>query len=398
MISITKLLCDLPSYGDQLRYRKGMTSETRRPIVVWNCIRRCNLSCIHCYSNSENKQYEGELTTAEAKKMIDDLAEFGVPVILFSGGEPLLRQDLFELNAYARSKGVRSVISTNGTLINKETAQKIKQSNIDYVGISLDAIGENNDRFRGKRGAFDLALTGIRNLVEVKQKVGLRFTITKHNYPDLKAIFKLVEDEAIDRVCFYHLVYSGRGSSMTADDLTHVQMRECIDSICDWAVGMHKKGINKEVLTVDNHADAIYVYLRTKKKDPEKAQEILQLLKYNKGNASGIAISNVDNLGFVHPDQFWQSQTFGNVKDKKFGDIWMDTSNEVLARLKNRLPYIKGRCAGCEFLELCNANFRVRAEAVHGDIWQQDPACYLTDEEIGLVKIPNSKSQITNQR
>jgi Fe-coproporphyrin III synthase len=383
MISITKLLCNLESYGDELRYRKGMTSMNRRPIVVWNCTRKCNLACIHCYSNSANKEYEGELTTEEAKKMILDLEEFSVPVLLFSGGEPLIRQDLFEINDFARKHNIRSVISTNGTLITKEVAKKIKDSNFDYIGISLDGIGLRNDKFRGKKGAFDMALSGIRNLVEVKQKVGLRFTITAHNYSDLKDIFRLVEDEAIDRVCFYHLVYSGRGSKMTEDDLTRQQMRECIDSICDWAVSMHKRGINKEVLTVDNHADAIYVYLRTKKSDPKKAGQILELLEYNKGNASGIAISNVDNRGFVHPDQFWHTYSFGNVRERKFGDIWMDTTNPVMAKLKDRLPHIKGRCAGCAFLVLCNANFRARAEAIFGDPWQEDPACYLTDQEIG---------------
>jgi len=367
-----------------LRYRKGMTSASRRPIVVWNCTRKCNLACMHCYSNSANKDYEGELTTAQAKKMILELEEFNVPVLLFSGGEPFLRKDLFELNDFAHQHHIRTVISTNGTLITKEIARKIKDNNFDYIGVSLDGINERNDKFRGKTGAFALALSGIRNLVEVKQKVGLRFTITRHNYPDIKDIFRLVEDEAIDRVCFYHLVYSGRGARMTEDDLPCKQMRECIDSICDWAESMYCRGMKKEVLTVDNHADAIYLYLRAKEKDPQKAQKILELLEYNKGNASGIAISNVDNQGNVHADQFWQSYTFGNVKERKFGLIWMDTADPVMAGLKSRTKLIKGRCSRCRFLELCNANFRARAEVVYGDMWQEDPACYLTDEEITL--------------
>jgi Fe-coproporphyrin III synthase len=382
MISITKLLCDLPSYGDELRYRKGMNSLSRRPIVVWNCIRKCNLACMHCYSNSANQDYEGELTTEEAKKMILDLEEFKVPVLLFSGGEPLLRKDLFELNDFAHCHHLRTVISTNGTLITPELARKIKDSNIDYIGVSLDGINERNDKFRGKNGAFKMALAGIRNLVEVQQKVGLRFTITRHNYPDIKEIFRLVEDEAINRVCFYHLVYSGRGAGMTEDDLPRRQMRECIDSICSWAISMNKRGMKKEVLTVDNHADAIYLYLQAKAEDPEKAKDILELLKYNKGNASGIAIANVDNQGDVHADQFWQAHTFGNVRQRKFGQIWMDTTDPIMAGLKNRAKLIKGRCSRCNFLELCNANFRARAEAVYQDIWQEDPACYLTDEEI----------------
>jgi Fe-coproporphyrin III synthase len=384
MINITKLLCDISSYGDELRYREGMTSLNRRPIVIWNCTRKCNLACMHCYSDSANRDYEGELSAEEARKMILDLEEFKVPVLLFSGGEPLLRKDLFELNDFAHQHRLRTVISTNGTLITPEIAGRIKGHDFDYVGVSLDGINERNDKFRGKNGAFQSALTGIRNLIKLKQKVGLRFTITRHNYPDLKDIFRLVEDEAIDRVCFYHLVYSGRGSRMAEDDLSHQEMRECVDSICDWAVFMYERGIKKEVLTVDNHADAVYLYLKTKAKDPRKAQEILKLLRYNKGNASGIAVSCVDNRGFVHADQFWQGYTFGNVKERKFGEIWMDTKDEVMAGLKDRKNLIKGRCSHCRFLELCNANFRARAEAIYQDIWQEDPACYLTDEEIGV--------------
>ena len=382
MINLTKLLYNISSYGDQLRYKEKISPVKRRPIVVWNMGRRCNLSCIHCYSDSSNKNYPGELTTLEAEKMIRDLAEFRVPVLLFSGGEPLLRKDLFHLNDYARKSGLRTVISTNGTLISPKTARKIKEGGFDYVGVSLDGIGQNNDYFRGKKGAFKSALEGIRNLVRAKQKVGLRFTITRHNYQDLKDIFKLVERENIDRVCFYHLVYSGRGSSISKDDLTHQETRLCIDSICEWIKSMRKRGINKEILTVDNHCDGPYLYLKTKKASPKKAREILRLLSLNPGNSSGIGIANIDNLGFVYPDQFWHSHSFGNVRKRKFGEIWQDTSDELMRRLKNRKPYLKGRCRKCCFLAICNGNFRARSEAVYQDLWQPDPACYLSDKEI----------------
>ncbi len=382
MINLTKLLYNISSYGDELRYKEKFSPAKRRPIVVWNMGRRCNLACIHCYSDSSNKNYPGELTTLEAEKMIRDLAGFKVPVLLFSGGEPLLRKDLFHLNDYARESGLRTVISTNGTLINPKTARKIKEGGFDYVGVSLDGIGQNNDYFRGKKGAFKSALEGIRNLVRAKQKVGLRFTITRHNYPDLKDIFTLVERENIDRVCFYHLVYSGRGSSMSKDDLNHKETRQCLDQICQWIKSMHQRGIKKEVLTVDNHCDGPYLYLKMKKTNPKKAKEILRLLSLNPGNSSGIGIANINNLGFVYPDQFWHSHSFGNVRERKFGEIWQDTSDELMRRLKNRKPYLKGRCRKCRFLAICNGNFRVRSEAVYQDLWQPDPACYLTDKEI----------------
>lgn len=382
MISLTKLLFDLPSFGDRLRYKNNLSPLTKRPIVVWNVSRRCNLSCIHCYSDSGAKQYPGEFSTSEAKKMIKDLAKFKVPVLLFSGGEPLLRRDLFELNGFAKKLKIRTVLSTNGTLITPKTARRIKERGFDYVGVSLDGIEKNNDSFRGKKGAFKSALSGIRNLVAAKQKTGLRFTITRHNYPDLENIFRLAEREDLNRICFYHLVYSGRGSSMLKDDLTHAQSRRCVDKICAWVISLHKKGINKEVLTVDNHCDGPYIYLKFKKENPEKAKEVLRLLRYNGGNNSGIGIANIDNLGFVHADQFWQSHSFGNARQRDFGEIWLDTKDELMRRLKNRKAYLRGRCGKCAFLDICNGNFRARAAAVYQDPWREDPACYLTDEEI----------------
>ena len=383
MISITKLLCGQSSFGDELRYKQGLTqNQERRPIVVWNVTRTCNLSCIHCYSDSCNKRYSDELTTSEAKKMLVSLAKFKVPVVLFSGGEPLLRKDIFQLNSFAKGLGLRTVFSTNGTLITRRLASRIKEQAVDYAGVSLDGIGLHNDRFRGKKGAFDLALSGIRNLVAVGQKVGLRFTITRHNYPDLKLIFKLAEDENINRVCFYHLVYTGRGSSMYGDDLAAPKMRQCIDAICAWALWLNKKGQAKEILTVDNHSDGVYIYLKLKKKNPKQAKEVLELLRYNAGNSSGIGIANIDHRGFVHPDQFWQSDSFGNIRERDFGELWLDTKNSLMSKLKNRKPCLKGRCARCKFLSLCNGNFRIRAQAAYNDIWQEDPACYLTEDEI----------------
>lgn len=393
MISITKLFCGVTTPGDLLRYGRESSkmsvhpvqfSKDKKPIVVWNMSRRCNLHCIHCYSDSDNRDYEGELTTEEAKKFITGLSEFGVPVLLFSGGEPLMRKDLLELGRYAKDLGIRIVISTNGTLINSEMAQRIRETNFDYVGISLDGIGEVNDRFRGRKGAFAKAMSGFRSCVQLGQKVGLRLTLTKHNYEELPAIFDFIEKEGINRACFYHLVYAGRGSAMSGDDLTKAETRKAVDYIIERTADFHKRGLNKDILTVDNHTDGVYLYLRIKKEQPERAEEIMRLLKWNGGNSSGIAIGNVDNLGNVHADQFWQNYSFGNVKERKFGKIWMDTTDSLMVKLKDRRAFLKGRCGKCQWLDICNGNFRVRAEAVHGDVWAEDPACYLTDEEIGI--------------
>ena len=388
MISITKLLMDVPNFGDTLRYtpeaheaRNGV-SEGRGPVVVWNCTKTCNLNCVHCYARSEAIKYQNELTHEEGLSLIDQLADFKVPVILFSGGEPLLRPDFFELANYAASKGIRPTISTNGTRIDEDIAKRLKDMGVGYVGISLDGCEATHDKFRGKPGAFQMALRGIRNCVATGQKVGLRFTITRDNVQDLNSIFDLLERENIDRVCFYHLVYSGRGSSMVERDLNHEESRRAMDLIIERTLDFKARGVNKEILTVDNHADAVYLYLKMKERDPVLGERILKLIQSNGGNRSGMAFGNIDSVGNVHPDQFTQYISLGNVRDRPFGEIWTDVSNPILAGLKDRKPLLKGRCPKCAYLNLCNGNFRTRAEAVTGDFWAQDPACYLTDEEI----------------
>ncbi len=364
---------------DHLRY-SGTTHQ--KPVVVWNTTRRCNLHCVHCYSKSENKTYPNELTTNEAKAFVKDLSEFGVPVLLFSGGEPLLRKDLFEIARLASDAGIRPVLSTNGTLITEAAAKQLKTAGFSYVGISLDGIGETNNKFRGKEKAFDAAVEGIRNCFKAEVKPGLRFTLTKHNYTDVPEIFKFIEAEKIPRACFYHLAYVGRGTDMAKDDLAHKQTREFIDYVLMKTEEFHQKGLNTEVLTVDNHADAAYVYLKLKEKDPEQAQEVLQLLRLNRGNSSGKGIADVDPNGYVHPDQFWQHYSLGNIRERRFSEIWTDNAEPLLQALRNMTEHIKGKCRQCRFLDICNGNLRVRAEAIYGDIWAPDPACYLTDQEI----------------
>ncbi|MGD1019577.1 MAG: radical SAM protein [Verrucomicrobiia bacterium] len=390
MVNITKLYCGEEQPADGLRYGHGhgapKSAAERRPIVVWNVTRTCNLRCVHCYSDSYAQKYPGELTHDEALRVIDDLAAFQVPAVLFSGGEPLTRPDLFDLMGYAVGKGLRLTLSTNGTLLDEAAAKKLKELGTTYVGISLDGIGETNDIFRGKKGAFDGAVRGMRNCRAVSQKVGLRLTLTRRNCMDLHDIFNFIEAEGIQRACFYHLVYSGRGNA--ADELTTAEIRRAMDIILDRTLSFHQRGLKKEILTVDNHADNAYVYLKLGEREPERAEQVYQLMKWNGGgaNSSGIGIGNIDTQGNVHPDQFWQAATLGNVKQRPFSQIWSDNSIPLLAGLRNRLPLLKGRCGQCRFQEICGGSFRVRAAQVHGDPWASDPGCYLTNEEIGFAE------------
>jgi radical SAM protein with 4Fe4S-binding SPASM domain len=305
-------------------------------------------------------------------------------VILFSGGEPLLRKDLLSLVHLATDKGMRAVISTNGTLITKKTANDLKRIGLSYVGVSLDGMRQTHDRFRGLEGAFDAALKGIRNCQDSGIKVGLRFTVNRRNASDIPEIFNLLEKEEIPRVCFYHLVYAGRGSQLMKEDLDHPETRKVVDLIVERTKDLHERGKAVEVLTVDNHADGPYLYLRMLREGSSRAAEVLQLLRMNEGNSSGVGIGCVSWDGSVHADQFWRHYSFGNVRRRPFSEIWADVSEPLMAKLKEKKKHVKGRCASCRWLDICGGNFRVRAEAVTGDLWAPDPACYLLDEEIAI--------------
>ena len=391
MIGISKLYCGTVEPSDALRYGRQSKelpshllqfSSDKKPVVVWNVTRRCNLKCVHCYAHATGEAAKDELSAEEGKVLLDDLAQFGCPVVLFSGGEPLIRQDLVELADYAVKLGMRAVISTNGTLISRSVAQVLKDVGLSYVGISLDGMREVNDRFRGVKGSFDRAMAGIEHCQQAGIKVGLRFTINRMNAAEIPAIFDLLEERNIPRVCFYHLVYAGRGSELIEEDLSPEETREVVDLIIDRTRDLHERGMAKEVLTVDNHADGPYVYLRLLREGSERAQEVLELLKMNEGNSSGRGIGCVSWDGQVHADQFWRHHSFGNVRERPFSEIWTDMSDPLMARLKNKKEYVTGRCASCNWLDVCAGNFRVRAEAAESDLWAPDPACYLTDEEI----------------
>jgi radical SAM protein with 4Fe4S-binding SPASM domain len=305
-----------------------------------------------------------------------------------SGGEPLIRPDLFDLVGHANELGLRCTLSTNGTMISEETARRIHDAGFTYVGISLDGIGEVNNYFRGVKGAFERAMSGFRHCVAVGQRVGLRMTLTRHNVRDLENIFDFIEQEGINRACFYHLAYSGRGGDLTAQDLTAEETRRAMDIILARTDDFARRGLNKEILTVDNHVDGPYLYMKLREKNPERAEKVLGLLQWNGGGmySSGVGIGAIDWDGNVHADQFWRHYSFGNVRERPFSEIWMDTSDPLMRGLKNRRSHIKGQCTRCRFFDACGGALRVRADVFYNDPWGWDPACYLTDEEIGLTE------------
>lgn len=392
MIGFTKLLCGSATVSEALRYqrdsrqlRPGMLqfSSTDRPLVVWNTTNRCNLRCQHCYLDAEDRDYSNELTTEQAREFIQDLAEIDVPVLLFSGGEPVLRKDIFELGRFATDLGLRVVLSTNGTLISKEVAEKLAESGFQYVGVSIDGGQITHDRFRGKEGSFEQALQGIENAQSAGIKAGVRFTVNRLNQKELDEVLAIIEKKKIPRFCMYHLVYSGRGLEMANLDTSKEEKRQTIEFLLQRTLDFYERGIEVEILTTDNHADGVTLYNYTLTHQPERSQEILELLEMHGGCSAGTKFANVDPQGNVHPCQFWQHYTLGNVKERKFGEIWYDQEEPLLVSLRNKKALVKGRCAKCKYNSYCGG-CRVRAEAITGDIWAEDPACYLTDEEIGI--------------
>ncbi len=297
-----------------------------------------------------------------------------------------MRHDLFELLEYTGDKGLRTVISTNGTLIKADTAQRIKDAGVSYVGISLDGIGEINDKFRGVSGAFVKAVEGIKNCQSAGVRIGLRLTLTKRNVEDLDALFDFFDENNIERACFYHLVPSGRGEGIFEEDLTHAQSREAIEKIMARTKAFKDAGKVTDILTVDNHADGVYVYLKLLKEDPKRAKEVWKLLAWNGGgmNSSGVGIGCIDFNGKVHANQFWGHYDLGDIHEKSFSKIWSNPDEPLLKGLRDRRSYVKGRCRLCKFFDACGGSLRVRADLYFNDPWAPDPGCYLTDDQIGL--------------
>jgi heme d1 biosynthesis radical SAM protein NirJ len=356
------------------------------PVVIWNLIRRCNLTCKHCYSISADTDFPGELTTAEVFRVMDDLGAFGVPVLILSGGEPLLRPDIFDISHRAKAMGFYVGLSSNGTLIDADNIDAIAAVGYDYVGISLDGIGPTHDAFRRKEGAFDASMRGIRLCRDRGLKVGVRFTMTLDNADELPQLLGLVEDERIDKFYLSHLNYAGRGNKNRGDDAALETTRRAMALLFETCWKAVREGREKEFVTGNNDADGVYLLHWVNDSFPRLTDHMRAKLAQWGGNSSGINVANIDNLGNVHPDTFWWHYSLGNVRERPFSEIWPDTSDPIMAGLKRRPRRLKGRCGACAYFDICGGNTRIRALQLTGDPWDEDPACYLTDAEIGLAE------------
>jgi radical SAM protein with 4Fe4S-binding SPASM domain len=322
------------------------------------------------------------MTTIEAKQMLAQLAEVNCPVVLFSGGEPLLRDDLFELLAEAGRLKLRTVISTNGTLIDLKTAEKLAALGVSYVGISIDGSEIFHDAFRQTKGGFKAALSGIESCQKADLRTGLRFTITKQNSDQVSTVFDIAVSNNVRRICFYHLIRTGRAKTLDDQVLTAEQTRAVLDVIIERTGEFVRKGWIDEVLTVGNHADGPYLLVKMQKQKNENFHKARKFLFANGGNRIGEKIGCVGWDGSVYPDQFWRNYTLGNIKNTTFKQIWENSAETVLNKLRNKAQFADNRCLKCRWFVLCKGNFRFLCDESDDKYWLNEPACYLNNEEI----------------
>ncbi|WP_163139272.1 heme d1 biosynthesis radical SAM protein NirJ [Arhodomonas sp. KWT] len=363
------------------------------PVVIWNLIRRCNLACKHCYATSADIDFAGELSGAEIDTVMDDLRAFGVPVLILSGGEPLMHPEIHRIARRARDMGFFVGLSTNGTLIDESNVATIAETGFDYVGISLDGLGETHDRFRKRRGAFDESVHALRLCRDAGIKVGVRFTLAEENAHDLPGLLQLVADEDIDKFYLSHLNYAGRGNRNRRGDAVHRRTRWAMDLLFRHCLADLAAGRRRDYVTGNNDADAVYLLHWAERRFPADAVAGLRrLLRAWGGNASGSDVANIDNLGNVHPDTFWWQHNLGNVRERPFSAIWSDDSEPMLAALRRRPRPLEGRCGACAHRDICGGNTRTRAWQLTGNLWAEDPGCYLDDTEIGLPAVEEALS------
>jgi len=378
MIALSKLVGGKATVSKRLTYKSeekipNTLVEAKKnpiPVVVWNITSKCNLRCVHCYANVNSVS---EFNAASS--LIDDLSALRIPVLLMSGGEPLMHKNIYDIIKYAKSKGIQVSLSTNGTLIDEEVAGKLKELGVDYVGVSLDGIKETHDLFRGVRGAFEKAVEGLLNARDEGLLTGVRFTVTKYNLRDVKSILDFVIENEIPRFCLYHLVPSGRADFSM--DITPNERRELMEWLFNKAIDLRDSKEKTEILTVNNPADGVFFYLKLKEIDEKLAEDAFEFLKYRGGDNSGFRLACIDFYGNVHPNQFWFDYTVGNVFKEKFSELWMNPRDELLIKLREKQKYLRGRCGKCKFKEICGG-FRLRALRA-GDVWGEDPSCYLKE-------------------
>jgi radical SAM protein with 4Fe4S-binding SPASM domain len=358
-------------------------AQQRAPVIVWNVCTHCNMACPHCYAAAVAKPVPTDLDTEEALRLLDDLAQCGVRILIFSGGEPLLRPDLFQLIRHASDLGISPQLSSNGVLLDEGIAGRLVEAGIAYAGISIDGPQDFNDAYRGLEGGYDAALQGLRCAKAAGLRTGMRMTLTRLNVEDLDTMVDVACEVAADRFYVSHLLYSGRGFRVASDDLARPEARTALRRLFERADALLDADEGPRIVTGSNDSDGPFL-LRWigERHGADAAASVRKLLIERGGNSAGERILNIDARGRVHPDQFWRSAVLGDVREQPFAEILRHPLRE---ELRNRLDHITGRCAACSERALCRGSHRERALARHRDAWASDPACVMEDAEIGVA-------------
>jgi len=371
--------------ADGAASEQSLAPDRSQPVVVWHVTGANNLDPEYGYDTAGPGHGDGELTTGEATAVIDDLAGYGVAAIRFAGGEPLLRDDLETLIERASEAGLRTELSTNGTLLTDERAESLRDAGLDDVDVAIDGLPDHHDEFVGREGAFDDALDGIQAAQDAELGPGVRFTLTETNATDMEELVDMLALQGVERFRFHHLEYSTQDDELMELDVDHDAQRRAVRRVCDITLDAHDRGHDVETLLDGNWADTGYIYQYAREElSEDRAAAIRDRLASVGGDPAGDRLADIDYQGNVHLTPYWQSYSLGNVRDRPFSAIWEDESNPLLAKLRDRKEHVPDRCPNCEYYAMCRGGSRHRALAAEGDVWARDPQCYLTDEEIGL--------------
>ncbi len=352
-------------------------------LVVWDFTHKCNLRCKHCYSESGATR-EQELTTSEALAVVDQLADTGVTALAFSGGEPLTRTDFFEVAGHAVQRGLYVSIATNGTLLTREMARKLKQAKIHYVEISIDgATAATHDAFRGVPGAFEKAVAGLRNCVAEDLCACIATTATKNNIAEFPEIVTLAEEIGAERFTYFNFIPTGRGKEHFDQDLSPEEREE----LMRYLLNRMSKGCKTTILTTAPQLARVALQCQgpagtgevtmsmAHMQTARVSKKAVPLADFIGGCGAGRLYCSLSPSGDVHPCVFFPV-TVGNLKTQRFQDVWLNSP--LFNTLRDR-SNLKGACAACSYKFICGG-CRARANAYHGDMLASDPGCVLAKQ------------------
>ncbi len=383
MIPVSVMVTGKGTVSVRIKGQYGPGSPSRfsnelRPVVFWNITYLCNLKCAHCYINAGAEHRRDELGKEDLVRVAEEIADLGLPLVIFSGGEPLLKKEFWDVaSALANHERPKLALSTNGTLLTKDVASRLSALGFAYVGVSLDSLSsEAHDRFRGVKGAFDATLKGIRNAVEEGLEVGLRTTVTRWNYQEAPNMVDMAARLGARRVSYYVLDSIGRARLIVHDLPTKDQLREFVDALASKA--KEYEGVIEIELVRSNFA-GIYLADRLSRTSDE-FMRYLSLISAQ-GDCGRKTISIYPD-GTVRPCQFIDQYVIGDLKRQRLKDV-LSLENGSLMKFVRLYEHLRGpRCGSCPFKLTCGGGSRGRAEAVTGDFWGDEPLCFIDPNEI----------------